>query len=115
MTLGGGGAILQSWKEIMNYKSYLSSNAWKETRARFFNRSQRVLLMRRRYGRIVCEFCKYRGKFNLHHKTYERLGRERTTDLIILCDDCHEKVHSLDKKIPLPTRTKMVRKSTNER
>jgi hypothetical protein len=66
--------------------------------------------MRRTYGFIVCEFCKRRRKFNLHHKTYERLGHERTTDLIILCDDCHTEVHQMDERIPLTTRTKKVRK-----
>ena|SRR4030067_1418798 len=100
----------------MGYVEYLKSEHWKETRRRFFERSQRVLMMRRKYGRIVCEFCKKFGKFNLHHKTYERLGRERTTDLIILCDDCHLEVHEIAKmeKLGLKAATKRIRKIHRE-
>lgn len=29
--------------------------------------------------------------FELHHKTYERLGRERDDDLEVLCKPCHER------------------------
>lgn len=29
----------------------------------------------------------------MHHKTYKRLGKERLTDLILLCEDCHLELH----------------------
>jgi len=64
-----------------------------------------------RYHRIICEFCHSDSKFNFHHKTYERLGNERDTDLVILCDNCHERVHDLAKKIGISTAMKRVRKS----
>lgn len=78
----------------VDYADYINSDAWKRRKQTFLKRSQRVIAMRRKFGCIVCEFCKKRGRFNIHHKTYERLGHERSTDLIILCDDCHKAVHS---------------------
>jgi len=30
---------------------------------------------------------------HVHHKTYERRGEERTSDLVAICLDCHGKEH----------------------
>jgi hypothetical protein len=38
-----------------------------------------------------CERCGYAHELQLHHKTYERLGRELISDLEVLCHQCHEK------------------------
>ena len=37
-----------------------------------------------------CERCGHPHSLELHHKTYERLGRELTSDLEVLCRRCHE-------------------------
>ncbi len=38
-----------------------------------------------------CERCKANTpRLSLHHKTYDRLGRERDSDLELLCEACHE-------------------------
>ena len=36
---------------------------------------------------------------NLHHLTYERLGRENISDLRVLCPDCHKEVTDLHWKM----------------
>jgi 5-methylcytosine-specific restriction endonuclease McrA len=36
-----------------------------------------------------CERCGRAGDLELHHKTYERLGNERFSDLELLCNPCH--------------------------
>src|SRR5437867_3194723 len=95
---------------VVNYTEYLQSETWKHRRATFFQRSDRVLRMRRQYGQIVCEFCKSDKKFNLHHKTYERLGHERSTDLIILCDNCHDTVHAISTEVGVESATRRIRK-----
>ena len=41
----------------------------------------------------ACEACGYSRKLQVHHKTYERLGKERNSDLVLLCRDCHESLH----------------------
>ncbi len=41
-----------------------------------------------------CEWCHATAKLHVHHVTYERFGQERPEDLVILCRDCHMRVHA---------------------
>lgn len=41
-----------------------------------------------------CEACGQGPPLELHHKTYDRLGRERIADLELLCRGCHERADS---------------------
>lgn len=36
--------------------------------------------------------------FELHHKTYERVGAEELSDLTPLCSKCHQMVHALERR-----------------
>lgn len=40
-------------------------------------------------ARGICERCLQRTAVQVHHVTYERLGAERATDLLALCEHCH--------------------------
>ena len=64
-----------------SYAAYLRSNHWEQVKRRYreSDRPQR------------CP-CGARAA-DLHHLTYERIGREELTDLIALCRDCHRKTH----------------------
>lgn len=77
-----------------SYRDYLKSDHWQEFRARVLRESAAAKKLRRRHGKIVCSFCFSDTKFNLHHKTYKRLGKERMDDVAIICDDCHEASHA---------------------
>lgn len=75
------------------YKRYLRSRQWERLRERRLRRSG-----------WSCERCHEsagrsakgnRTGLNLHHLTYERVGRERDEDLIVLCFACHEKEHGI--------------------
>lgn len=68
----------EEWRE--KYEKHLRSARWKNMRNDFF----------RLRGRR-CEHCGSTCNLELHHKTYDRLGCELTTDLEILCLDCHYK------------------------
>lgn len=75
------------------YAEYLRSPHWQETRSRFYA-GARVALMRKHFGRPVCQFCLCGDRqLELHHRTYARMGAERLSDLVLLCGDCHEKCH----------------------
>ena len=68
----------------VNYASYISSHSWK-TRAREM----------REKANFKCQLCACTDKpLNVHHNNYERLGRERDDDLIVLCEPCHQKFHN---------------------
>ena len=64
------------------YAVYLQTSHWKSLRFRIF-----------RLDKNRCVWCNRPGKC-VHHRTYERLGREWDADLVTLCTECHQKVHS---------------------
>ena len=57
---------------------YLRSPHWRARRSQAIGRAG---------GR--CERCGARGRLEVHHLTYKRLGRERDRDLRALCHRCH--------------------------
>ena len=59
-------------------KVYLRSPHWRARRSQAIGRAG---------GR--CERCGARGRLEVHHLTYKRLGRERDRDLRALCHRCH--------------------------
>jgi 5-methylcytosine-specific restriction endonuclease McrA len=62
-----------------HYEKHIRSARWRNTKA---------AIIKLREGR--CEHCQRRTTdIELHHKTYERLGRERIADLELLCRTCH--------------------------
>lgn len=73
----------------MNYAEYISSDRWRERRAQWFR-------VARKNGKALgCRGCAaaWRQGFHLHHRTYDRMGGERHSDLILLCEPCHVKLH----------------------
>ena len=47
-----------------------------------------------------CYACKTKVGLHLHHRTYERLGRENLRDLQPLCDVCHHATHEFLRRNP---------------
>jgi hypothetical protein len=66
-----------------SYAAYLRSDHWAEFRSayRASNKPQ------------FCIAC-YRKDYQLHHRSYSRIGCELMNDVIPLCSDCHKKVHA---------------------
>jgi 5-methylcytosine-specific restriction endonuclease McrA len=60
------------------YINYINSDVWREKKKIFI----------KKFGN-VCQLCKSKGYVELHHKTYDRLGHELDSDLILLCKSCH--------------------------
>ncbi len=63
------------------YRVYLDSPAWQELRKRKLQELRR------------CQGCGGDECLQVHHLTYERIGHERLTDLMVLCHLCHAKEH----------------------
>ena len=61
------------------YHKAISGQRWRELK-------ERVIVLRGK----SCEGCgTKRGRLDLHHDTYDRLGQELPTDVRLLCRDCH--------------------------
>jgi 5-methylcytosine-specific restriction endonuclease McrA len=70
-----------SWRA--EYTEYLFSPEWKAKRAQVMQRAG-----------YLCERCD-RPAQQVHHLTYERVYRERLTDLQAVCASCHRRLHRL--------------------
>lgn len=76
-------------KDSSEYKTFIESKEWQETRTRIFKRDK--------YKCQICGSCK---NLQVHHITYENLGQEKDADLVTLCEKCHiEDIHK-DKSKP---------------
>ena len=64
----------------MDYLEYIQSDEWR------LKREWALLFWSRR-----CVICYSPDFIEVHHRTYERLGHEWLTDLIVLCRSCHER------------------------
>lgn len=71
-----------SYKE--RYEEYISSKEWKEKRKKVASERN-----------FICEMCKKQvgNKFHVHHMTYKNFMNEEDEDLMLLCKECHEKIH----------------------
>lgn len=61
-----------------DYQWYINSPTW---------RYKRALMLEINNHR--CEMCKATRNLEVHHWTYDNLGKERPTELSVLCQDCH--------------------------
>lgn len=73
----------------MPYTEYLKSDHWKATRESAVQRAGNA-----------CQFCRSTERLNVHHNTYERLGEELPTDLLVLCQTCHGTLHAVENGRP---------------
>jgi hypothetical protein len=65
------------------YQRYLRCKHWLITRR---------LVLERANSR--CEICRECHASEVHHKTYQRVGRENLDDLLAVCERCHKIQHS---------------------
>ncbi len=68
----------------ISYDAYLKSDFWNTQRSRFL--------------KSRCHCCSYTRELQLHHINYKRITRERPSDLVTLCRDCHVRAHELIKE-----------------
>lgn len=73
-----------------NYQRYLASREWALLREQVRDRSSNH-----------CEHCCIAQQEAVHHLTYERVGREFLTDLMAVCNPCHDFLCGLVGRNPL--------------
>lgn len=66
-----------------DYAAYLASDRWAVTRLGALHRAG----WRCRCGSRSC--------LQVHHLTYARVGAELPDDLVVLCRNCHQRVHGI--------------------
>lgn len=69
-------------EEESSYAKYLKSDHWQHMRE----------IAEEHYGK-QCNLCGSTTRVETHHRTYDRIGRERLGDLTRLCRKCHSRYH----------------------
>lgn len=91
-SLGGLLTGIKSAQDV-NYQKYIKSKEWKqkaeEAKTRAGNRCQ------------GCNRPRSEVQLDAHHRTYERIGRERPGDITVLCRDCHQSIEKSKAKVSL--------------
>lgn len=74
---------MPGWKALgyKTYLNYLLSDAWKDKRDLMIKLKKK------------CEMCGETKDLQVHHLNYLNVGNEGQDDLIVLCRDCHNKLH----------------------
>jgi len=80
-----------------SYQEYLKSSHWLKMKEKFFHKSKKIKKMIKKYGHLVCMICHSPYNLNIHHKSYQRIGKEYLGDLILICKDCHFQIHQIYK------------------
>lgn len=84
--MGGRGVEQKLKRKLkMNYYEYIQSADWKQFRKEILSK------------RICCQKCGIKKGLQLHHKHYRTLGKEKSSDIIVLCKECHFRFHKKSK------------------
>ncbi len=76
---------LLEFNDKAKYHEYLQSESWK-----FLTKRKRV------EAGYKCQLCNSnKAKLNVHHRTYDNIYHEKLDDLIVLCENCHKKFHTV--------------------
>ena len=65
------------------YAEYLQSDHWRDFAKTVMS-----------FWDYKCCLC-YKRAVDVHHRTYVRIGQEKTTDCVALCRKCHKRTHSI--------------------
>lgn len=69
----------------MPYREYLRTPEWHARRQRHLKSTG--------YHCQVCNASANQKRLDVHHRKYTTIGAETFTDLIVLCEDCHQLFH----------------------
>lgn len=83
--------IVAKYIKQMEYSEFLSTPYW-----------HTISDHMKQISKHKCQICGAKSNLNVHHSTYDNHGYEHRSsvmksDLIVLCQDCHEKIHGINK------------------
>lgn len=70
----------------VGYSAYINSTDWRDNPARLAELEASGFRCR------LCNAAQTEAQIEVHHRTYKRLGCERTDDLTTVCRECHRGV-----------------------
>ena len=79
----------QKYGGYRNYHEYLTGEHWRQLSCKMCEEAG-----------FKCRLCGGREVLQVHHRTYERIGREIPSDLFVVCKACHTLIHWIVDKWP---------------
>ena len=73
-------------KRVDDYGAYLSSETWLKKRKKILARAN-----------DICEGCGEKVATEVHHISYEHIGKEFLFELVAVCSECHHNIHDIKK------------------
>ncbi len=67
---------------FVDYTKHINSDRWARRRLRAIDEVGGV-----------CQVCGSTDRIQVHHLSYDNLGNEKPEDLLVVCRECHRKVH----------------------
>lgn len=80
--------ISESYNNMLNTLKYMPYEEYLQTEHWLHFRNEAL-----KWSQNKCQLCEKTHNLNVHHKTYKNRGRETFNDIIVLCKDCHAKIH----------------------
>ena len=68
----------------LTYDEYLLTSHWRQRRNEALSQAGHK-----------CQLCARATDLEVHHNCYDRLWSEPLSDLVVLCDECHERHHKV--------------------
>jgi len=76
--------VLEVYTRGLPYEEYLLTEHWKATRLKAL-----------RNAGHKCQLCGQNSRrLEVHHNCYKNLWREKASDLVVLCSECHARHHA---------------------
>lgn len=73
----------------LSYAEYLETDHWKDVRRRFWASKMHD---------GSCYACARRDRrLEVHHRSYKRIGHENLHDLCLMCRECHQRAHEMER------------------
>jgi 5-methylcytosine-specific restriction endonuclease McrA len=69
-------------KPFVDYTKHINSERWERRRLRAIDEVGGA-----------CQMCGSTDRIQVHHLNYDNLGNEKPEDLLVVCRQCHRKVH----------------------
>lgn len=75
-------SLRDAW--FYHYNEYLHSAEWRIKRQDILERDE-----------FACSICESKENLQVHHVTYDNVGKEQHHELLTLCKSCHTKIHEV--------------------
>lgn len=92
--------VLILFASMVSYNDYMNSEAW------LIKKHAMKKRIRKANWCLLCQACWKKDCYlEVHHRRYDRFWDEKLSDLFLVCKECHDSIHAIEKKNSKTTRS----------